>query len=141
MPSPGLPTICSDSPRRTLIIMANYSQNPSNKSNNMYVIIELVLRTPGQQSTTRNCFCTEHKTRFAVSYTSQARNRFHTTKANCPSHLLYYALLTRCHPSTSQIITNSKHINYERRSNQGNGFPHLMTSVYSCVVKYLLLSR
>ena len=90
-------------PRRALIIMANCSQNPSNKSSNMYVIIELMLRTPGQQSTLRNCFCTEHKTRFAVSYTSQAPDRFHTTNAVCPSHLLSYALLTRCHPFVSQI--------------------------------------
>ena len=83
------PIICSDCPRRALIIVANCSQNPSKKQ--QYVRYH---RTAGQQSTLRHCFCTEHKTRFAVSYTLQARDRFHTTNAICPSHLLSYALLT-----------------------------------------------
>jgi hypothetical protein len=104
------PIICSDCPRRTLIIMANYSQNPSNKSSNVYVIIELVLRTTGQQGTPRNCFCTDHKTRFAISYTSQAHDRFNTTNVICHSHLLSYTLPPRCHLFTSQIITILKHI-------------------------------
>ena len=90
--------------------MADYSQNPSNKSSNMYIINELVLCTPGQQSRLRNCLCTELEIRFAVSYASQARNRFHATNAICRSDLLSYALLTRCHAHTSQIITITKHI-------------------------------